>query len=159
MKDQARSDETQGYQPLRQEHQQHYYYSSQPQQTSRETPQASAPPYYGTFQGYPGYPQSVGPGYPSRIPPQYVVEVVPGYPVLEPRLRPELSRLPCCGLGAGWCLFISGFFLASLPWYVGVVMLMCTNHDPRERVGLVFCTVAVILSIIGFIIGGTSAAD
>ncbi|KAH7425527.1 hypothetical protein KP509_11G058900 [Ceratopteris richardii] len=66
-------------------------------------------------------------------------------------------RLPCCGIGLGWFLFIIGFFLASIPWYVGVVMLVCIKHDHRERIGLVCCTIAAILSLIAAMVGGTRA--
>ncbi|KAH7282166.1 hypothetical protein KP509_35G016000 [Ceratopteris richardii] len=80
-----------------------------------------------------------------------------GYPVLEPTPEQIERRLPCCGIGLGWFLFIIGFFLASIPWYVGVVMLVCIKHDHRERIGLVCCAIAAILSLIAAVVGGTRA--
>ncbi|THU45707.1 hypothetical protein C4D60_Mb02t20830 [Musa balbisiana] len=38
---------------------------------------------------------------------------------------------------------VSGFFLASIPWYVGVFILLFVATDYREKPGLVVCTVAV----------------
>jgi hypothetical protein len=94
-------------------------------------------------------------------------EVVEGRPV-------RMRRLPCCGLGLGWCLwvslfapahlfvnvkvnsitnnsislpgtrFITGFFLAAIPWYVGAFIMICVRvHDQREKPGYVACTIAV----------------
>ncbi|KAL6845323.1 hypothetical protein ACP4OV_024818 [Aristida adscensionis] len=83
-------------------------------------PYAGAAPYYA--QGY----QAV----------QGYIPVVEGRPV-------RLSRLPCCGLGMGWVLFIMGFFLAAIPWYVGAFILICVGvHDYREKPGYVACTIA-----------------
>lgn len=39
--------------------------------------------------------------------------------------------------------FIIGFFLAAIPWYVGVFFLLCATVDHREKPGLVACTIAV----------------
>ncbi|KAH7426645.1 hypothetical protein KP509_10G010000 [Ceratopteris richardii] len=152
----AEFDDSRGY--PRPEQQQHpYLYPPQPQQPGYEVPQRPAPPYYGTFEGNPHYPQPAPPGYPTPAPPQFGRQSVPGYPIIEPRPEAELPRLPCCGLGIGWCLFISGWFLASVPWYAGAIMLMCTRPDPREKVGLICCTIAAVLSLIAAIVGGTSA--
>ncbi|WOL02225.1 60S ribosomal protein L18a-like protein [Canna indica] len=120
--------------------------------------------YYGTFQGGPDYAQPAI-GFPQPVPPPGLTaghappqppphhsgppyyaqgyQGVPGYaPVVEGRpLR--LPRLPCCGLGIGWLLFIIGFFLAAIPWYVGAFILMCVRVDYREKPGLVACTIAV----------------
>ncbi|MCO5574293.1 hypothetical protein L7F22_028075 [Adiantum nelumboides] len=145
MEKEAGSEEAQGYhQPQQQQQQKQYYYvgeGTSPQGPNQAT-QPSAPPYYGTFQGNPGYPQPAQPdiSYPQQ---QYGYQAVPGYPVIERRSEAELPRLPCCGLGIGWCLFIMGWFLAFIPWYAGAVILVCTSPDPRERVGLVCCTIAV----------------
>ncbi|KAI5068631.1 hypothetical protein GOP47_0016976 [Adiantum capillus-veneris] len=167
MKKEAGSEETRGYhQPPPPQQQQQYYHPPQPQQAgesapphgANQPPQPSAPPYYGTFQGNPGYPQPAQPGYPYPQQ-QYGYQAVPGYPIIERRSEADLPRLPCCGLGIGWCLFIVGWFLASIPWYAGAIILVCTRPDPRERVGLVCCTVAAILSLIAAIVGGTTATN
>lgn len=77
------------------------------------------------------------------------VSVASGYgPVVQGRPvegRPMRMRpLPCCGLGMGWLLFIAGFFLAAIPWYIGAFILICVRvHDHREKPGYVACTVAV----------------
>ncbi|XP_043700402.1 uncharacterized protein LOC122651144 [Telopea speciosissima] len=64
------------------------------------------------------------------------------YAVAE--VRPVRERhLPCCGIGIGWLFFISGFFLAAIPWYVGAIILLCVRSvDYREKPGLIACTVA-----------------
>lgn len=148
-----------------------YYYPQDPKdQESQDTaplyqqPAPSAPQYYGTFQGSPGYPQPVPPGFPQPVhpsqAPQYRQEPVQGYPIVEGMPAEEqYRRLPCCGIGIGWFLFIIGWFLASIPWYVGAFLLICTRHDYRERVGLTCCAIAAILSLIAVIVGGTKAAD
>uniref|UniRef100_J3M9S1 Large ribosomal subunit protein eL20 domain-containing protein n=1 Tax=Oryza brachyantha TaxID=4533 RepID=J3M9S1_ORYBR len=86
----------------------------------QQQPYAPAEPYYA--QGY---------------------QTVPGYgPIAEGR-PVRMRRLPCCGLGLGWLLFIAGFFLAAIPWYVGAFILICVRvHDYREKPGFVACTVA-----------------
>ncbi|KAH7425529.1 hypothetical protein KP509_11G059100 [Ceratopteris richardii] len=81
-------------------------------------------------------------------PTEYRGTTVPGYLVLEPTPEQIERCLPCCGIGLGRFLFIIGFFLASIPWYVGVVMLVCIKHDHRERIGLVCCTIAAIFSLL-----------
>ncbi|KAG6480463.1 hypothetical protein ZIOFF_063963 [Zingiber officinale] len=95
----------------------------------------------------------------------------------------SLPRLPCCGLGVGWLLyvnlaltllkFILGFLLASIPWYVGAFILWCVRVDDREKPGLVACTIAfhvslpsevdvivwqAVLAVIAVIIGATKEA-
>uniref|UniRef100_A0A452ZX00 Uncharacterized protein n=1 Tax=Aegilops tauschii subsp. strangulata TaxID=200361 RepID=A0A452ZX00_AEGTS len=68
--------------------------------------------------------------------------VVQGRPVEGRPVR--MRRLPCCGLGMGWLLFIAGFFLAAIPWYIGAFVLICVRvHDHREKPGYVACTVAL----------------
>ncbi|KAK1663659.1 hypothetical protein QYE76_051818 [Lolium multiflorum] len=58
------------------------------------------------------------------------------------------DRLPCCGLGIGWVLFITGF-LFTIPWYVGAVLLCFYREEKREKPGFIACTVgAVILTIL-----------
>eukprot|EP00249_Psilotum_nudum_P032315 c4766_g1_i1 orf=385-819(-) len=120
-------------------------------------PQA-APTFYGTFKGRTQYPQLVPPGFPHPVHPSlasgYAYQTVAGYPAVEgaPVDRP-LERLPCCGIGIGWFLFIAGFLLVSIPWYVGAFILLCMNHDYRERIGFVCCTIAAILSLVATLIG------
>eukprot|EP00262_Sarcandra_glabra_P009108 TRINITY_DN2310_c0_g1_i1.p1 TRINITY_DN2310_c0_g1~~TRINITY_DN2310_c0_g1_i1.p1 ORF type:complete len:138 (+),score=21.14 TRINITY_DN2310_c0_g1_i1:150-563(+) len=118
------------------------------------------PPHYGTFQGAPppppviGFPQPTPP--PGAFhPPPHGYQSVPGYaPVAEGRPVRE-PRLPCCGIGLGWFLFIIGFFLAAIPWYVGAFLLLCSRVDYREKPGYVACTIAAILAAIALIIGVT----
>ncbi|KAL5997533.1 hypothetical protein ACLOJK_008463 [Asimina triloba] len=77
--------------------------------------------------------------------------VAEGRPMREP-------RLPCCGIGLGWFLyaaeiseellgfqfmFIIGFFLAAIPWYVGALIVLCSRVDYREKPGFIACTIAV----------------
>ncbi|KAL9253208.1 Large ribosomal subunit protein eL20z-like protein [Drosera capensis] len=142
-------------------------------------PQPQTPMYhhqhheYGTFQGVAYYtqPPPQGPpqphpafGIPQPAPPPgaaplatpYVYphgyQTVPGYTVAE-GTPIRLPRLPCCGLGMGWFLFIAGFFLAFIPWYVGALVLICGRVDYREKPGLVACTVAAILATIAITFG------
>ncbi|CAN4103020.1 unnamed protein product [Withania somnifera] len=107
---------------------------------------------YGTFHSPPqpvvGFPQPVPP--PGALEPsEYYArgyQSVPGYEVDERRLVRE-PRLPCCGIGLGWFMFIIGFFLAAIPWYVAAFILLCTRSvDPREKPGYVSCTIAILIS-------------
>ncbi|KAJ8532284.1 hypothetical protein K7X08_012207 [Anisodus acutangulus] len=118
------------------------------------------PPEYGTFQSPPqpvvGFPQPVPP--PGALQPSEYYgrgyQSVPGYvddrgAVIEP-------RLPCCGIGLGWFLFITGFFLAAIPWYVAAFILLCTRSvDHREKPGYVICTIAAVLATIAIVFGLT----
>ncbi|KMZ62094.1 hypothetical protein ZOSMA_48G00130 [Zostera marina] len=115
-------------------------------------------------------PPIVAPSYPYPVPPEqppyHVVQV--GYqsygcPVAPPTVmtdgvplklvRVRERSLPCCGLGLGWALFIAGFFLAAVPWYVGTVILFFVVIDHREKAGLVACTVGAALAAITTILG------
>ncbi|XP_008784423.1 60S ribosomal protein L18a-like protein [Phoenix dactylifera] len=71
--------------------------------------------------------------------------LVDGIPMREP-------PLPFCGIGIGWALFLSGFFLAAIPWYVGVFILLFVALDYREKPGLVACTVAAVLTLFPIIL-------
>ncbi|KAK8507441.1 hypothetical protein V6N13_141463 [Hibiscus sabdariffa] len=136
---------------------------------------------YGTFQGvanYPpppppqhqgpaiGFPQPVPPPglhEPSAPPPQYYsqgYQTVPGYAVAEGRPVRE-RRLPCCGCGLGWFLFIIGFFLGAIPWYIGLIMLVCTRDrmDYREKPGYIACTIAAVLATIAIVLGVTKGIE
>ncbi|OMO74628.1 hypothetical protein CCACVL1_16567, partial [Corchorus capsularis] len=130
---------------------------------------------YGTFQGvanYPPPPQQPAIGFPQPVPPPGLHEVppppphyypqgyqtVPGYAIAEGRPVRE-RRLPCCGFGCGWFLFIIGFFTAAIPWYLGLFVLLCARIDHREKPGYIACTVAAILATIAIILGVTKGAD
>ncbi|XP_020590278.1 60S ribosomal protein L18a-like protein [Phalaenopsis equestris] len=67
--------------------------------------------------------------------------VAEGIPVRE-------RRLPCGGIGIGWVLFLSGFLLAAVPWYVGALIFVIGALDKREKPGLVACTVAAVLATV-----------
>ncbi|KAE9456259.1 hypothetical protein C3L33_11830, partial [Rhododendron williamsianum] len=101
------------------------------------------PPQYGTFQGvqnYPpqpviGFPQPVAPPGSAEPPPQYYAQVL---------LQVMLSLKED--------LFIIGFFLAAIPWYVGAIILLCVRSvDYREKPGYIACTVAVSSSYLSFL--------
>ncbi|KAM7492485.1 hypothetical protein LguiA_035406 [Lonicera macranthoides] len=133
------------------------------QQADQPPPQ---PPHYGTFQGVANYPPQPVIGFPQPMPPpgasgpsaQYYAHgyqaSVPGYAVVEGRPVRE-RRLPCCGLGVGWFLFIVGFFLAAIPWYVGAFVILCARIDHREKPGYIACTIAAILAAIAVLFGAT----
>ncbi|CAN6446411.1 unnamed protein product [Victoria cruziana] len=139
-------------------------------------PPQPPPPYYGTFHGAPqyahgqayahgqpaiGFPQPVPPGSVPSAPPYFAhgYQTVPGYAIAEGRPVRE-RRLPCCGLGFGWFLFIIGFFLAAIPWYVGAFILICVRRvDYREKPGYIACTIAACLAIIAIILGVSKGMD
>ncbi|CAM8896739.1 unnamed protein product [Rhodiola kirilowii] len=76
-------------------------------------------------------------------------QTVPGYVVAEG--VPARERLPCCGLGFGWTLFIIGFFLGVIPWYIGSGLLFYVIHkkDYREKPGCIACLIgAVIMTVL-----------
>ncbi|KAH9797745.1 hypothetical protein KPL71_005970 [Citrus sinensis] len=115
--------------------------------------------YYGTFQGvvnyYPPFPQAPPQqvvGLPQPIPPPG-----PGYAVVEGRPLGEY-RLPCCGIGMGWFLFIIGFFLGGIPWYVGAFIALCAQVDYREKPGYIACAIASVLTMIALTLGVTKGA-
>ncbi|CAL9218829.1 unnamed protein product [Arabidopsis halleri] len=135
----------------------------------------ASPPSYGTFQGVPTYPPPSYPhppshhpviGFPQPSPPpgashhnisvhQYIQEhqTVPGYPVSEGRRPARQNRLPCCGLGLSWFLFIIGFLLGAIPWYIGVFILVCARIDSREKPGYIACTIAAAVATIAIVFG------
>ncbi|KAJ6842616.1 60S ribosomal protein L18a-like protein isoform X1 [Iris pallida] len=131
---------------------------------------------YGTFQGYPSHPPpvavSVG-GFPQPVPPQpqlqypsspyhplppiYYAHGYQAIPVAEGRpLSLRTERLPFCGLGIGWFLFIIGFFFGGIPWYVGALILLFVRIDYREKPGLVACTIAAVVAAIAVTFGLTN---
>ncbi|GMP53400.1 hypothetical protein CsSME_00018859 [Camellia sinensis var. sinensis] len=150
--------EEEGKVPYHHHHHHHHQQEQQQQQTQ-----------YGTFQGvanYPppqpviGFPQPIPPpGAADAPPPGYYAhgyQAVPGYAVAEGRPVRE-RRLPCCGFGFAWFLFIIGFFLAAIPWYVGAIFLLCVRSvDHREKPGYIACTVAAVIATIAVIFGATS---
>ncbi|XWS10815.1 hypothetical protein CRYUN_Cryun38cG0030300 [Craigia yunnanensis] len=139
---------------------------------------------YGTFQGVANDPPPLPPqhqhqhhqpaiGFPQPVPPPGLYELsappppqfypqgyqtVPGYAVAEGRPVRE-HRLPCCGCGLGWFLFIIGFFLGAIPWYIGLFILLCSRIDYREKPGYIACTIAAILATIAIVLGVTEGAD
>ncbi|KAF5787254.1 hypothetical protein HanRHA438_Chr10g0463411 [Helianthus annuus] len=126
-----------------------------------DQPQPSPAPahQYGTFQPVIGFPQPVPPpgahGGPSVDPYVHGYQAVAGYVVAEGRPVRE-PRLPCCGIGIGWFLFILGFFVAAIPWYVGAFILLFAQYDNREKPGYVACLIAAIIGTIAVIFGVTS---
>ncbi|KQK07180.1 60S ribosomal protein L18a-like protein [Brachypodium distachyon] len=72
---------------------------------------------------------------------------VEGLPVREP-------RLPFCGVGIGWTLFLLGFFIAAIPWYIGAFILFFVALDHREKPGLIACTIAGIFALVPFALNG-----
>ncbi|EYU33349.1 hypothetical protein ABFS82_13G085100 [Erythranthe guttata] len=135
---------------------------------------SSHPPpnyYYGTFQGVANYqpqppppshlvmgiPQPVPPPAFSGPPPMYYppgFQALPTYTIVEGRPYRE-ERLPCCGVGLGWFLFIVGFFMGAIPWYIGAFLLLCARLDYREKPGLVACSIAAILAALAVTLGVT----
>ncbi|XP_075092181.1 large ribosomal subunit protein eL20z isoform X2 [Nicotiana tabacum] len=124
-------------------HHHHHHEDDQP------PPPPPPPAEYGTFQAPPqpvvGFPQPVPPPGAFEPSPEYYArayQVVPGY-VVDERGPVREPRLPCCGIGLGWFLFITGFFLVAIPWYVAAFILLCTRSvDHREKPGYVTCTIA-----------------
>ncbi|KAH1210749.1 60S ribosomal protein L18a-like protein [Glycine max] len=147
----------------------HHHHPPPPQ------PQPFPAAQYGTFQGVANYPPPPQPhpaiGFPHPVPPPGAADssappppyypgyqAVPGYAVAEGRPVRE-RHLGCCGLGCGWCLFILGFFLAGIPWYVGAIIMLCSRVDYREKPGYIACVVAAVLGTIAIILGVTKGVD
>lgn len=114
--------------------------------------------YYGTFQGMP---QPVPPSQAPYYNQQGGYQPVTGYPIDgSPENNPnrrtyDTDPLPFCGLGFGWFLFILGFFIASVPWYVGAFIFFCLSYDYREKSGLAACAIAALVFLI---LGGSQMA-
>ncbi|CAO2209280.1 unnamed protein product [Urochloa humidicola] len=120
---------------------------------------------YGTFQGPPSFPPPRPPplGFPQPVPPAAAHRRAAYHNAATPARDyeagvPSHGRLPCCGIGFGWFLFIIGFFLGAIPWYVGAILLCCSRVDRREKPGYVACTLAAVLATIAVIIGATAGA-
>ncbi|KAK2987800.1 hypothetical protein RJ640_024427 [Escallonia rubra] len=103
--------------------------------------------YYGTFQGVANAQPPPPPSHPVTG-----YAVVQGSPLIE-------HRLPCCGIGIGWFLFIFGFFFGAIPWYIGAFILLCARVDYREKPGLIGCTLAATLAVIAITLGLTRAKN
>ncbi|KAL6620697.1 hypothetical protein ACP70R_035836 [Stipagrostis hirtigluma subsp. patula] len=115
-------------------------------------PQPAPPPGFGGSGGYHHQQQPY-----AAAEPYYAqgYQAVPGYGVVEGR-PVRMRRLPCCGLGLGWLLFIIGFFLAAIPWYIGAFILICVRvHDQREKPGYVACTIAAAIAAVAILLGVT----
>ncbi|KAJ3694483.1 hypothetical protein LUZ60_009963 [Juncus effusus] len=133
---------------------------------------AAPPPHqhqYGTFQGAPGYPPPPVMGFPQPAPPPGITgqpyphpnyphgyQAVQGYEVHNEGRHMRERRLPCCGIGIGWFLFITGFFLAAIPWYVGAFMLCVSRVDYREKPGYVACVIAAVIATIAVVFGAAN---
>ncbi|GJU01634.1 60S ribosomal protein L18a-like protein [Tanacetum coccineum] len=76
------------------------------------------------------------------------IVIAPGAPVLI-----RHCRLPYCGCGIGWFLFLVGFIFGALPWYIGAFILLSMRVDYREKPGLVVCTIGAILVLIAGSVG------
>ncbi|KAM0919523.1 hypothetical protein ACQ4PT_008145 [Festuca glaucescens] len=120
---------------------------------------------YGTFQGPPSYPppRPAAVGYPQPVQPpslfgQRYSRNRGGYHSgaaqdTEAGVRGRsYDRLPCCGLGIGWVLFILGFIFGAIPWYVGALLLCFYRRDHREKPGFIACAVAAVIGTIIIII-------
>ncbi|XP_027161635.1 60S ribosomal protein L18a-like protein [Coffea eugenioides] len=146
-------------------HHHHHHHDDEEKQESPPPPPPPPPPEYGTFQGVANYPPQPVIGFPQPVPspgasdrPYYAhgYQAVPGHAVAEGTpVTGRQRRLPCCGIGLGWFLFIIGFFLAAIPWYVAAFIILCAKVDPREKPGYITCTVAAILGTIAIIVGAT----
>ncbi|KNA11242.1 hypothetical protein SOVF_136910 [Spinacia oleracea] len=147
----------------------HHHERNQPHQEdfdqSPPPPPPPVVPHYGTFQGIPsspamGFPQPAPPPGSMDPPPDYYTrgyQAVPGYVVAQgrPMREDHGDRLPCCGIGCGWFLFIIGFFLGGIPWYIGAFYLVCcrTDVEQREKPGYIACTVGTVVAIIATVFG------
>ncbi|KAF8114253.1 hypothetical protein N665_0039s0019 [Sinapis alba] len=120
---------------------------------------------YGTFQGVSNYPPPVTgfPGVYDSSAPHYPhgYQTVPVHGIAEGRpVTVRQRRLPFCGIGLGWFLFVVGFFLGAIPWYVGmVIMIVGRRVDHREKPGYIACTIAAILATIVVILGASKGAE
>ncbi|XP_021888449.1 60S ribosomal protein L18a-like protein [Carica papaya] len=121
-----------------------------------------------------GFPQPVAPPGPSISDPHFPVhsyqnvssphgcslyhsngyQAAPAYVVYEGRPIRE-HRLPCCGMGMGWLLFLIGFFFGGIPWYIGTFILLCVHVDYREKPGYVACAIASVIAMFAVTFGLT----
>ncbi|XP_019158953.1 PREDICTED: 60S ribosomal protein L18a-like protein isoform X2 [Ipomoea nil] len=80
--------------------------------------------------------------------PPLLQAAVPAYDAAEKPVRED--RLPCCGCGSGWFMFLIGFFLATIPWYIAAFILICGEVRRRERPGYIACTIAALCVTVVF---------
>lgn len=63
----------------------------------------------------------------------------------------SISLWSSANLGCLLCWrFILGFFLGAIPWYIGLLLLVCGRIDYREKPGYIACTIAVSLYLSSF---------
>ncbi|CAM8940169.1 unnamed protein product [Rhodiola kirilowii] len=115
----------------------------------------SVQPQYNPTAPVMGFPQPVPPPGPSAYSYGYQSVPVQGYSAAAEG-RPMRGRLPCCGLGFGWFMFIAGFFIGGIPWYIATFFLLFVRLDPREKPGYVACLIAAALGLIAVAFGLTS---
>ncbi|XP_010501981.1 PREDICTED: 60S ribosomal protein L18a-like protein [Camelina sativa] len=110
--------------------------------------QQPPPPYQGVS-NYPPPPQQQPPaaGFPQPAQPY-----VQGYAVNGGMTTAQHDRLPCCGIGVGWVLFILGFFFGTIPWYIGFFLLLFSRNI-RERPGYIACAIGSVVATIIIVIG------
>jgi len=140
-------------------------------QKHHENPPPPPPPPYGTFQGVANHPPPPAMGFPQPVPPPGVsgappphyyahgYQAVPGYAAVATGRPVRERRLPCCGIGLGWFFFITGFFLAAIPWYIAAFLLLCSRIDPREKPGYVACMIAAVLATFALLFGMIRIGD
>uniref|UniRef100_A0A1J3HZP6 60S ribosomal protein L18a-like protein n=2 Tax=Noccaea caerulescens TaxID=107243 RepID=A0A1J3HZP6_NOCCA len=104
------------------------------------------------FQGVSSYPPPPQQQPPATAYPQPAQPHVPGYAVVDVRHSTEHHRLPCCGIGIGWLLFILGFFFGAIPWYIGFFLFLF-SRNPRERPGYIACAIGAVIATIFIVIG------
>ncbi|XP_010465350.1 PREDICTED: 60S ribosomal protein L18a-like protein [Camelina sativa] len=111
--------------------------------------QQPPPPFQGVsnYQPPPQQQQPPAGGFPQPAQPY-----VQGYAVNGGMTTAEHHRLPCCGIGIGWVLFILGFFFGAIPWYIGFFLLLF-SRNPRERPGYIACAIGSVVATIIIVIG------
>ncbi|XP_051126093.1 uncharacterized protein LOC127248012 [Andrographis paniculata] len=106
------------------------------------------------YRGLPITPQPLFGGFPVQLQPRYYgnsylpvrgMVIVDGRPLTAP-------HLPCCGLGVGWFLFIIGFLLPAIPWYIAALILIFSRVHPREKQGYLACAIAAVLATFAIIL-------
>ncbi|KAL9232492.1 hypothetical protein vseg_007600 [Gypsophila vaccaria] len=142
----------------------HHHHHREQQQPPPPPPPVVVVPHYGTFEDV--LPSSPSIGFPQPMLPNryydHAYQAVPGYVVADGTPVGAHHRLPCCGLGYGWFLFIIGFFMAGVPWYAAAIIFLCCRNayvDPREKPAYVCCMIFAVLGIITTIFGVMSFDD
>ncbi|CAH2053703.1 unnamed protein product, partial [Thlaspi arvense] len=117
--------------------------------TDHQHQQPHPPPFQGVS-NYPPPPQQQQP--PAGGFPQPAQPYVSGYAVNGGMHSTEHHRLPCCGIGIGWLLFILGFFFGAIPWYIGFFLLLFSRNR-RERPGYMACAIGAVIATILIVFG------